>query len=72
MKKQAKQKSFLGFPRRDKKNKDEEEGSFEFSKVGLFTCMCCTHTSGGEEKLHLLPIGDSLEKLKNTSDNNER
>jgi chitin synthase len=72
LKKQAKQKSFWGFLRRDQKNKDDEEGSFEFSMAGLFNCMCCNHPKGGEEKLQLLSIGDSLEKLNRRMDNNER
>jgi chitin synthase len=53
-------------------NKDEEEGSFEFSLAGLFKCMCCTHPKGGEEKLQLLCIADSLEKLDKRMDNVER
>jgi chitin synthase len=56
----------------DKKNKDEEEGSFEFSLAGLFKCMCCTYPKGGEEKLQLLRIADSLDKLNKKMDNIER
>jgi chitin synthase len=71
-KKGAKKKSFWEKLRGDKKNKEEEEGSFEFSLAGLFKCMCCTHPKGGEEKLQLLRIADSLEKLNTRMDNIER
>jgi len=33
--------------------------------------MCCTHPKGGEEKLQLLRIADSLDKLNRRIDNIE-
>lgn len=71
-KKKAKKKSFWGFLRPDQGNKDDEEGSFEFSMAGLFKCMCCTHPKGAEEKVQLLRIADSLEKVNRRLDNIER
>jgi chitin synthase len=71
-KKKAKKKSFWGFLRRDKSAKDEEEGSFELSLAGLFKCMCCTHPKNNEEKVQLLRIADSLDKLNRRLDTIER
>jgi chitin synthase len=71
-KKEAKKKSFWGFLGRDQKDKDEEEGSFEFSMAGLCKCMLCTHPKGGEEKLQLKRIADTLDKMKRRIDNIER
>lgn len=61
-KKKAKKKPFWNFIQREK-SAEEEEGSLEFSLAGLFKCMLCTHTKGGEEKVQLMRIADSLEKL---------
>jgi chitin synthase len=71
-KKKAKKKSFWGFLSRDGKGKDDEEGSLEFSLAGLFKCMCCTHPKNSEEKVQLLRIADSLDKLNRRLDNIER
>lgn len=71
-KKKAKKESFWGFLRRGKQNKDEEEGSIEFSLAGLCQCMLCTHPKGSEEKIHLLTIESSLDKLNRKLDNIER
>jgi chitin synthase len=71
-KKKAKQKSFWAFLRHDQNNKNEEEGSLEFSLAGLFKCMCCTHPKGSEKKVQMVRIGDSLEKVKKRLDNIER
>jgi chitin synthase len=68
----AKKKSFWSFLRRDQKSKDDEEGSFEFSLAGLFKCMLCTHPKNSEEKVQLLRIADSLDKLNRRLDNMER
>lgn len=69
-KKKAKQKSLLGFLQGV--NKNEEEGSIEFSFAGLFKCMLCTHEKGGEEKVQLLHIANTLEKLEKKIENVER
>lgn len=71
-KKQAKKKSFWGFLTPGQKNKDKEAGSFEFSIAGLFKCMLCTHPKDGEEKLQLMRIADSMEKLNRRLDSIER
>jgi len=71
-KKAAKKTPLLGFLTRNKQNKDEEEGSLEFSMAGLFKCMLCTHPKGSEEKLHLLTIEGSLDKLNRRLDDIER
>jgi len=71
-KKKAKKQSFWGFLKRDKQNKDEEDGSFEFSMAGLCKCMLCTHPKGSEEKIHLLAIEGSLDKLNKRLDNIEK
>jgi chitin synthase len=71
-KKKAKEKSFWGFLRQGKSSKKEEEGSFEFSLAGLFKCMCCTHPKSSEEKVQLLRIADSLDRLSRRLDNIER
>jgi hypothetical protein len=62
----------LGFLRRGQTNKDVEEGSFQCSKAGLFTCMCCSNPKGGEENLQFQIIGNSFEKLNRRLDNIER
>nr|AAL38051.2 chitin synthase [Manduca sexta] len=61
-KKKAKQKSLLGFLQGV--NSNEEEGSIEFSFAGLFKCLLCTHPKGNEEKVQLLHIASTLEKLE--------
>jgi chitin synthase len=71
-KKEAKKKSFWGFLRREKQNKEEEEGSIEFSMAGLCQCMLCTRPKSGEDKLHLVAIEDSLDKLNRRLDNMEK
>lgn len=53
-------------------NSNEEEGSIEFSFAGLFKCMLCTHEKGGEEKVQLLHIANTLEKLEKKIENVER
>lgn len=45
-------------------NSNEEEGSIEFSFAGLFKCLLCTHPKGSEEKVQLLHIASTLEKLE--------
>lgn len=45
-------------------NSNEDEGSLEFSFAGLFKCMFCTHPKGNEEKVQLLHIASTLEKLE--------
>nr|NP_001296068.1 uncharacterized LOC105380296 [Plutella xylostella]API61825.1 chitin synthase 1 [Plutella xylostella]API61826.1 chitin synthase 1 [Plutella xylostella]BAF47974.1 chitin synthase 1 [Plutella xylostella] len=61
-KKSAKQKSLLGFLQGA--NQNEDEGSIEFSFAGLFKCMLCTHPKGNEEKVQLLHIASTLDKLE--------
>ncbi|PZC82421.1 hypothetical protein B5X24_HaOG210462 [Helicoverpa armigera] len=69
-KKSAKQKSLLGFLQGV--NSNEEEGSIEFSFAGLFKCLLCTHPKGNEEKVQLLHIASTLEKLEKKLDSVER
>ncbi|XP_063838670.1 chitin synthase chs-2 isoform X3 [Ostrinia nubilalis] len=69
-KKKAKQKSLLGFLQGV--NNNEDEGSIEFSFAGLFKCMFCTHPKGNEEKVQLLHIASTLEKLEKKLDVVER
>ncbi|CAH2066872.1 unnamed protein product, partial [Iphiclides podalirius] len=69
-KKSAKQKSLLGFLQGV--NSNEEEGSIEFSFAGLFKCLLCTHPKGNEEKVQLLHIASTLEKLEKKLDTIER
>ncbi|XP_014369973.2 chitin synthase chs-2 isoform X2 [Papilio machaon] len=69
-KKNAKQKSLLGFL--PGVNNNEEEGSIEFSFAGLFKCLLCTHPKGNEEKVQLLHIASTLEKLEKKLDTIER
>ncbi|XP_013133727.1 PREDICTED: uncharacterized protein LOC106099671 isoform X2 [Papilio polytes] len=69
-KKNAKQKSLLGFLQGV--NSNEEEGSIEFSFAGLFKCLLCTHPKGNEEKVQLLHIASTLEKLEKKLDTIER
>ncbi|KPI93758.1 Chitin synthase 1 [Papilio xuthus] len=69
-KKNAKQKSLLGFLQGV--NSNEEEGSIEFSFAGLFKCLLCTHPKGNEEKVQLLHIASTLEKLERKLDTIER
>ncbi|KOB69511.1 Chitin synthase [Operophtera brumata] len=69
-KKKAKQKSLLGFFQGG--NNNEEEGSIEFSLAGLFKCMLCTHPKGNEEKVQLMHIASTLEKLEKKLETVER
>ncbi|GBP49018.1 Chitin synthase chs-2 [Eumeta japonica] len=69
-KKKAKQKSLLGFLQGV--NNNEDEGSIEFSFAGLFKCMFCTHPKGNEEKVQLLHIASTLEKLEKKIENVEK
>ncbi|CAH2104562.1 unnamed protein product [Euphydryas editha] len=69
-KKKAKQKSLLGFL--PGVNSEEEEGSIEFSFAGLFKCLLCTHPKGNEEKVQLMHITSTLEKLEKKLENVER
>ncbi|XP_038211591.1 chitin synthase chs-2 isoform X1 [Zerene cesonia] len=69
-KKNAKQKSLLGFL--PGMNSEEEEGSIEFSFAGLFKCLLCTHPKSNEEKVQLLHISTTLEKLEKKLENVER
>ncbi|KAL0849268.1 hypothetical protein ABMA28_013597 [Loxostege sticticalis] len=69
-KKKAKQKSLLGFLQGV--NSNEDEGSIEFSFAGLFKCMFCTHQKGNDEKVQLLHIASTLEKLEKKLDVVER
>lgn len=61
-KKKAKQKSLLGFLQNGGTSEDDA-GSIEISLAGLFKCMLCTHQNNGEEKVQLIHISDTLEKL---------
>ncbi|XP_041976394.1 chitin synthase chs-2 isoform X2 [Aricia agestis] len=69
-KKKAKQSSLLGFLQGV--NSNEEEGSIEFSFAGLFKCLLCTHPKGNEEKVQLLHIATTLNKLEKKIDNMEK
>nr|AOE23678.1 chitin synthase A [Phthorimaea operculella] len=69
-KKKAKQKTLLGFLQGA--NGNEEEGSLEFSFAGLFKCMFFTHPKGSEEKVQLLHIANTLEKLERKIETIER
>nr|ACD10533.1 chitin synthase 1b [Ectropis obliqua] len=69
-KKRAKQKSLLGFLQGV--NSNEEEGSIEFSFAGLFKCLLCTHPKGNEEKMQLMHIASTLDKLEKKLENVER
>ncbi|CAH0725885.1 unnamed protein product, partial [Brenthis ino] len=69
-KKSAKQKSLLGFLQGV--NSNEEEGSIEFSFAGLFKCLLCTHPKGNEEKVQLMHIASTLDKLEKKLENVER
>lgn len=69
-KKKAKQNSLLGFLQGV--NANEEEGSIEFSFAGLFKCLLCTHPKGNEEKVQLMHIATTLNKLEKKIDNMER
>ncbi|XP_021206755.2 chitin synthase chs-2 isoform X2 [Bombyx mandarina] len=69
-KKKAKQKSLLGFLQGV--NSNEEEGSIELSFAGLFKCLLCTHPKGNEEKVQLMHIASTLEKLEKKIENVEK
>lgn len=62
-KKKAKQKTLLGFLKGGEGTDNDDEGSIEFSLAGLFKCMLCTHKKGGEEKIQLMNIADSLDRM---------
>ncbi|KAJ8958903.1 hypothetical protein NQ318_019671 [Aromia moschata] len=70
-KKQAKQKSLLGFLQSGGTN-DDDEGSIEISLAGLFRCMLCTHQKAGDEKAQLMHIADSLDRLSKRLDHIEK
>lgn len=53
-------------------NSNEEEGSIEFSFAGLFKCLLCTHPKGNEEKVQLMHIASTLEKLEKKLESVER
>lgn len=53
-------------------NNNEDEGSIEFSFAGLFKCMLCTHPKGNEEKVQLMHISSTLEKLEKKLETVER
>lgn len=63
-KKKAKQKTLLGFLQGGAGTNNDDEGSLELSFAGLFKCMLCTHKKDGEEKIQLMHIAESLEKLE--------
>lgn len=69
-KKSVKQRTLLGFLQGV--NSNEEEGSIEFSFAGLFKCLLCTHPKGNEEKVQLMHIASTLEKLEKKLDTVER
>lgn len=69
-KKNVKQRNLLGFLPGGKG--EEDEGSIEFSFAGLFKCMLCTHPKGNEEKVQLLHIASTLEKLERKLENVEK
>lgn len=71
-KKKAKQKTLLGFLQGGAGTNNDEEGSVEFSLAGLFRCMLCTHKKDGEEKIQLMHIADSLDKLSKKLETIER
>lgn len=71
-KKKAKQKTLLGFLQGGVGTNNDEEGSIEFSLAGLFRCMLCTHKKDGEEKIQMIQIAESLEKLSKKLDVIER
>lgn len=70
-KKKAKQKSLLGFLQNGGTSEDDA-GSIEISLAGLFKCMLCTHQANGNEKVQLIHIADSLEKLSKRLDHIEK
>lgn len=43
----------------------KEEGAIDFSFVGLFRCMFCTHPKSNEEQVHLIQIADQLSDINN-------
>ncbi|XP_072936717.1 chitin synthase chs-2 isoform X2 [Epargyreus clarus] len=69
-KKKAKQSSLIGFLQGV--NSNEEEGSIEFSFAGLFKCLLCTHPKSNEEKVQLLHIASTLEKMEKKLDSLEK
>lgn len=57
----------------DKKNDgEEEEGGISFSLANLFRCMCFTYPKPDPNKLHLVKIGEQLEKLNKQISNLQR
>lgn len=71
-KKKAKQKTLLGFLQGGQGTDNEEEGSIEFSLAGLVRVMLCTHKKDGEEKIQLMHIAESLDKLSKKLESIER
>ena len=52
--------------------KEEDEGSLEFSLAGLFKIMCCVHKKPQEEMHQLMRIAESLNSLNRRLDSMER
>ena len=63
--------SFLGLFRRTS-DKNEDQGSIEFSLAGLFKIMCCVAAKPDTEKAQLLLISASLSELNKRLDGIER
>lgn len=71
-KKQAKQSSIFGFlDNFTGKNKDEHQGSIEFSLAGLFRCMCCVSPKPSQHQ-ELTRIADTLGGVKRRLESIER
>lgn len=47
----------------NKRDDDNEEGSISFNLANLVKCMFCTYPKPNEEKLHLIHIDDSINKI---------
>lgn len=43
---------------------NETSGTMECGVSGLFRCLCCTNPKDHKEDLHLLKIGQSMEKIE--------
>ncbi|KAJ9577214.1 hypothetical protein L9F63_006188, partial [Diploptera punctata] len=63
--------AFMSFLRKEKEGA-EEEGSFELQFAGLFKCMLCTYPKASEEKVQLMRIADSIERVSRKIENIER
>ncbi|XP_048509220.1 chitin synthase chs-2 isoform X4 [Athalia rosae] len=71
-KRNAKQKSLLGFLQNGNGNNNDDQGSIEISLAGLFKCMLCTHGKPSDEKQQLVAIAESLEQLGKRLDTIEK